>query len=445
MIRPAGFGSNPETAASNRFQQPHATAGGEARATAIQEFDAVVAALRSAGVAAHVLDEPSDIACPDAVFPNNWVSLHHDGTVVLYPMLAASRRLERRPELLARLEEHGGFTVTRLVDLTHHELSGRFLEGTGSVVFDHFGRLAYACRSPRTHPTVLAELCEELGYEPVVFDASDTAGVPVYHTNVLLSIGRRSAILCADAVERGQRAGLLERLRSSGRQVITIDHAQMAEFAGNVLELEDRDGLAVLAMSERACRSLGPRALELLGDSVHRIVTTPIPTIEELGGGSVRCMLAEVFLPRRLEHALVGAWQLVRWTIEYPATGRVTQPFGPRPKGQLVYTADGHMSAVMQKPDRSPLSRADVRAVSDAEKAAAFDGYLHYAGRWHVAGDCVVHDVDCAMNPNLLDTRQVRRASIAGDALELTAEETLETPEQMRRHRILWRRAASAA
>jgi hypothetical protein len=299
MIRPTAFGWNPETAASNRFQRRDPVAPGSARQVAVTEFDALVAALLGAGIEVHALDEPAGTACPDCVFPNNWVSLHHDGTVVLYPMLAPSRRLERRLELLVALEQRGDFAVSRLLDLSHHELSGRFLEGTGSVVFDHVGRIAYACLSPRTNADVLAELCDELGYEPFTFDAADREGVAVYHTNVLLSIGRRSAIVCAEAVPVAQRMPLLERLQASGREVVAIDRAQMAAFAGNALELAAADGTAVLAMSDRALRSLDSRNLETLQRCVERIVAVPVPTIEDLGGGSVRCMLAEAFLPRR--------------------------------------------------------------------------------------------------------------------------------------------------
>jgi hypothetical protein len=299
MVRPTAFGWNPETAGSNAFQRPRGDRAGPDSELARAEFEALAGALGSAGVAVFALDEPGPRACPDAVFPNNWVSLHHDGTVVLYPMLAPSRRAERRMELITGLEERGGFAVSRLVDLTHHELSGRFLEGTGSVVFDHAARAAYACRSPRTDESVLRELCEELGYEPVAFDAADANGVAVYHTNVLLSIGSRMAILCTESVAVASRGALLERLRSGGRQVIAISHAQMAEFAGNALELRASDGSSVLAMSERAWRAFGPAEAELLRSCVDAVVTRPVPTIEQRGGGSVRCMLAEVFLPRR--------------------------------------------------------------------------------------------------------------------------------------------------
>jgi hypothetical protein len=299
MIRPAAFCWNPETAASNRFQRRDPVAPGSARNAAVTEFDGLVAALHGAGVEVHAIDEPAGTACPDCVFPNNWVSLHHDGTVVLYPMLAPSRRLERRTEILLELERRGCFAVSRLLDLSHHELSGRFLEGTGSVVFDHACRVAYACLSPRTNADVLAELCDELGYEPFAFDATDGEGVAVYHTNVLLSIGRRSAIVCAEAVPEEQRLPLLERLQSSGREVVAIDREQMAAFAGNALELAAADGTAVLALSDRAFRSLDARSLATLQRCAERIAAVPVPTIEDLGGGSVRCTLAEVFLPRR--------------------------------------------------------------------------------------------------------------------------------------------------
>lgn len=299
MVRPAAFGWNPETAGSNAFQRPDSGPAELRQARARAEFDGLVEALASAGTRVFAIDEPGPDACPDAVFPNNWVSLHQDGTVVLYPMMAPSRRRERRVELVARLEEQGGYAVERLVDLTHHELAGRFLEGTGSVVFDHVARVAYACRSPRTDEPVLRELCEEIGYEPLAFDATDESGVPVYHTNVMLSIGTRSAIVCGRAIAGPQRGMLLERLRAGGRRLLDIDHAQMAAFAGNALELKSGAGAAVLALSAGAWQAFGDAGRELLCDCVDAVVAPPVPTIEQLGGGSVRCMIAEVFLPRR--------------------------------------------------------------------------------------------------------------------------------------------------
>jgi len=311
MLRPAAFGSNPQTQATNRFQaaqQPTAVDVAVA-AEASREFDAAVAALEDAAVEVHTFADRADPACPDAVFPNNWVSLHADGTVVLYPMLAPSRRLERRLELLVELERRGGFRVTRLLDLTHHELHGRFLEGTGSIVFDHPARVAYACRSPRTDADVLAELCEELGYRPVLFDATDGDGVPVYHTNVLMSVGTRFALVCADSIAPAWRSAVIEELAASGREVVLIDRHQMGCFAGNMLELRGSAGGAVLAMSRRAHASLGTGTRERLSACVDRVVVADVPTIERQGGGSIRCMSAAVFLPRGRAVGSPGAVQ----------------------------------------------------------------------------------------------------------------------------------------
>ena len=297
MVRPASFGFNPETRASNRFQREDGALGATAQVSALREFDGVVAALREAGVTVVTVDDEAAPCCPDAVFPNNWVSLHADGTVVLYPMLARSRRAERRYEHLYALERATQRRVGRVVDLTHHELAGRFLEGTGSVVFDHGTRVAYAALSPRTHREPLGELCAELGYRARAFRAADPEGVAIYHTNVMLAIGSGFAVIATEAVDRSQRDDVLRELRHAGRAVIEIDGRQMASFAGNVLELRAADGARVLAMSAAAAQAFGP-SLDALRPHVDRVVTAPIPTIETLGGGSVRCMLAEVFLPQ---------------------------------------------------------------------------------------------------------------------------------------------------
>jgi len=298
MVRPANFGWNVETHASNRFQREDPALAADAQARACIEFDALARNLRESGVAVHAVADEAVPVRPDAVFPNNWISLHADGTVVLYPMLAPNRRLERRLELVATLVELGGFRVERLLDLTHHERHGRFLEGTGSIVFDHVARVAYACLSPRTHREPLAELCAELGYTACTFAAIDAAGVPVYHTNVLLAIGTQQAVIAAEAIDAADRARVLGGLRDSGHEIEAIDAAQMARFAGNVLELRADDGARVLALSAAAAAAFGPATLDRLQRRTDRIVVTPVPTIEALGGGSVRCMLAEVFLPR---------------------------------------------------------------------------------------------------------------------------------------------------
>lgn len=299
MVRPAAFGYNPQTAASNRLQTDARLAPAEAQARARDELDALARALRGAGIGVCLVEDTPEPAKPDAVFPNNWVSFHEDGTVVLYPMQAANRRLERRPEIVAAAVRELGFVVRRTLDLTHHERAGRFLEGTGSLVLDHPGRVVYACRSPRTHEAVLGEWALELGYEPVIFDAFDAAGAPYYHTNVLMCIGERCAIVGSEAIAPADRERVLGRLASGGRELIEIDRRAIARFAGNMLELASWDealgDCLVLVMSASARAALDARSVARLAACTDELVIAPVPTIEMLGGGSVRCMLAEVF------------------------------------------------------------------------------------------------------------------------------------------------------
>lgn len=296
MIRPAAFGSNPETAASNAFQSAGAVTARDAE-FAMAESDAVAEALERAGTEVIVVDDTPEPAKPDAIFPNNWLSLHHDGTAVLYPLLSPLRRRERRRDVIAALESQG-FTVNRVLDLTGWESSDVFLEGTGSMVLDHRDRIAWACESPRTNARPLEQFAAELGYEARTFSATGPAGEPVYHTNVLMCIGERFAIACLQAVPDATRQRLLrEGLEAGERELIEIDRAQMEAFAGNALALKATDGTPLLAISASAWGSLSTsqrKALERHG----RPVTPAVPTIERVGGGSVRCMLAEVFLPR---------------------------------------------------------------------------------------------------------------------------------------------------
>lgn len=301
LVRPASFGYNPQTAATNRLQRPPAAAGGAEAGVARSEHDALVAALESEGVSVCLVEDTPEPPKPDAVFPNNWVSFHEDGTVVLYPMLAESRRRERRQEVIDAVGDRLGFAVTRTVDLTSHEAGGRYLEGTGSLVLDHVERTAYACVSPRTDPTVVEEWCRELDYEPVVFSAVDRAGVPLYHTNVMLFIGERAAVVGSEAIIPGERGRVMERLRGTGREIVEIGHAEIGRFAGNVLELGSWDealgDCRVLVMSAAARRAFSAEAFARLSACTDEVLAVPVPTIERLGGGSVRCMLAEVFLP----------------------------------------------------------------------------------------------------------------------------------------------------
>ena len=296
MVRPARFGFNAQTAASNRFQRDVGSAASPAQA--LQEFADFAGALAATGVRCCIIDDTREPPKPDAIFPNNWVSFHDDGTIVLYPMQAANRRLERRMDVLAAVERELGFHCRHLLDLSGEEQHGRFLEGTGSLVLDHVERVAYACRSPRTDADLVREWSRSMRYEAELFDASGEDGSPIYHTNVLLAIGARSAVLCSDAVAPADRARLRARLQSSRQALIEIDRRALREFAGNVLELSSPSGSSpvqtLLVMSARARAALGADQWHQINDAVDRVLIAPVPTIETLGGGGTRCMLAEV-------------------------------------------------------------------------------------------------------------------------------------------------------
>lgn len=300
LVRPVAFHGNPETVDSNAFQRPPAAADPAAeQAAAAVEFEGLVAALREAGVDVVIVDDRAEPPTPDSIFPNNWISFHAGGTAVLYPMMAPSRRGERRRDILELLSRERGFRIERVIDLSHHEAEGRFLEGTGSMVLDRVNRIAYACLSPRTDLEVLAEAAQLLDYEPLAFAAVDAGGVPVYHTNVLMCIGADFAVLCDEAIgDAGQRAAVCRRLEDTGHELIRISLGQMASFAGNMLELAGAGGERLLAMSARALDALAPEQQASL-ESRCRLVAAPIAAIEAGGGGSVRCMLAEIHLPHR--------------------------------------------------------------------------------------------------------------------------------------------------
>lgn len=295
MVRPLAFGSNPETIATNAFQKV-----GGSPAIALQarhEFDGVVDRLERAGLQVVVAEDDPAPLKPDAVFPNNWLFLGHDGSAWLFPMLSARRRAERRMAILDRLRD-SGFKVSRVVDLSHWEQQGLFLEGTGSMVLDHVHRVAYAALSPRTRHRPLLDFSTMAGYHPHAFTAVGPDGEPVYHTNVMMSLGPGFAVACLAAVAgEGERLTLRQSLEATGRELIEIDAGQMAAFAGNLLAIWRNHGGPVIGLSTTAWASLTPvqvRALERHGE----IADCAIPTIEAYGGGSLRCMLAEVFLPR---------------------------------------------------------------------------------------------------------------------------------------------------
>lgn len=298
MIRPARFESNPQTAASNRFQGKTDASPDEQQESALVQFDDLVSDLGANGIEAIVVEDTSEPHTPDSIFPNNWVSFHADGRVVLYPMEADNRRTERRMDIVESLDTTYGFQVSEVVDLSHHEQAGHFLEGTGSMVLDRVNRIAYACLSSRTQLDVLGDFAQRLEYDVVAFDAVDRDGVPIYHTNVLMNVGEKLAVICDRAIARDdQRAAVLRRLQETGHDVVSLNYDQLDAFAGNMLELRNKNGDRLLAMSQRAYDSLDKKQQRKLRDN-GSIITTVIDDIENSAGGSVRCMLAEVHLPR---------------------------------------------------------------------------------------------------------------------------------------------------
>jgi hypothetical protein len=294
MIRPRRFGANAQTAGSNFFQGTPAGAT-DPSGDAEREFDALAAALERAGVRVIVVPGCRTHVLPDEVFPNNWVSFHADGTVVLYPMLAPNRRLERRRDVLDALQTEHGFRIERIVDLTRLEEREQYLEGTGSLVLDRVRRVAYACLSPRTHPAALAEFGRELGYETVAFRAVDRQSRAIYHTNVAMALGSRFAAVCMAAVSRESAAELRARFERDGRELIDLTFVQLEAFAGNMLELNGQRG-PVVALSSAALRALAGSARRAL-ERYAELVASDVSTVERIGGGSVRCMLCEVALP----------------------------------------------------------------------------------------------------------------------------------------------------
>ncbi|MEP6883637.1 MAG: arginine deiminase-related protein [Gammaproteobacteria bacterium] len=299
MVRPANFGFNPQTAASNAFQRlPGSLGAGGTEGLVQGEFDALAESLQRAGVEVTIALDTLLPVKPDAIFPNNWVSFHHDGTVALYPMLAPNRRLERREDILEQVVRDGRLHVSRTVDLTHREEQGKFLEGTGSLVLDRAHRVAYASLSPRTDLDVLGEFAQLLDYELVTFESRDAAAQLVYHTNVVMAIGTRFAVICGEAIYQSQhRDAVFNKLRDAGHDILDISLRQMQEFAANMLELAP-PGRRIVVLSTTAWRSLGPAQRRLL-EAHAEVIPAAIPTIEQIGGGGVRCMLAELHLPKR--------------------------------------------------------------------------------------------------------------------------------------------------
>ncbi|MEL7311002.1 MAG: arginine deiminase-related protein [Pseudomonadota bacterium] len=297
LVRPCRFQSNPHTAASNAFQarEPDKDLSAS-NMLAQQQFDGLVVALRRAGVNCLVFDDTPEPHTPDSVFPNNWVSTHPDGRVLLYPMEAVNRRTERRMDIVDALGRIG-FDVKEIVDFADAELEGRFLEGTGSLVLDRVNRIAYACRSSRTDSGLVHEVCDRLGYRAELFLAQDREGLPIYHTNVMMFVGSSVAAVCLASIVDEDRARVVASLEATGHEIVDIGFDQMERFAGNMLELKGADG-PVIAMSSQALESLTSAHRERLADHAQ-LVSSDISHIEQQSGGSVRCMLAEVHLPKQ--------------------------------------------------------------------------------------------------------------------------------------------------
>ncbi|AYL99350.1 amidinotransferase [Mucilaginibacter celer] len=294
MISPVNFGFNEETAGSNAFQNRNADKNG-VQEKALKEFNGMVNILRHNGVDVTVIEDTTEPYTPDSIFPNNWVSFHADGNVFLYPMQAENRRLERREDIITDLEDK--FKVAHVIDLSRFEAEHKFLEGTGSMVLDRDNKIAYACLSPRTDKEVLQLFCEQAGYTAVSFDAADEKGQAIYHTNVLMCVGSGFAVICLDSVPNPhERLTVIDSLKSSGKEIIEISFEQMSNFAGNMLEVKNKAGEILVVMSANAFNALND-AQRLKLEQFGKLVYADINTIETNGGGSARCMMAEVHLP----------------------------------------------------------------------------------------------------------------------------------------------------
>jgi hypothetical protein len=296
MVRPCRFSPNPETAADNAFQARVDYAADALSAVARKEFDAAVQTLRAAGVNVHVFEDTAEPEKPDAVFPNNWISTHHDGRIVLFPMYSALRRRERRHDIIGELRKH--YRVTEVIDYSALEEKGCWLEGTGSLVLDHLNKIAYVSLSNRSDPKVMQRFAEDFNYEPVTF-TSISDGQPIYHTNVMMCIGTAFALVGLEMIPRKtERQKVRARLERSGKDIVELSPYQITNFAGNAIELHDGHGEKLLVLSQRAIRALTEEQRARLTRYV-RLVPLELPTIE-LGGGSARCIIATIHLAPRL-------------------------------------------------------------------------------------------------------------------------------------------------
>jgi len=301
MIQPAAFFFNEETAENNYYQDASkAVAKASSQELALKEFNEFVDLLQANHIEVIVVPDLVENQTPDSIFPNNWVSFHEDGHVFLYPMYAKSRRKERRPEILDQVK-NAGFSISELTDLSATENDGLYLEGTGSMIFDRANQIAYAARSIRTDENLFIRYCESIGYQPVVFSSFQTVEqkrLPIYHTNVMMCVADRYAVICLSCIDDAEERSMVRgKLEKSGKTIIEISEEQVNQFAGNMLQVENEMGEKFLVMSDSACKSLTSEQLKLI-TSFNPILAPSLSTIETCGGGSARCMLAEVFLPK---------------------------------------------------------------------------------------------------------------------------------------------------
>ena len=298
MIEPAAFGFNAETAQNNYFQVNSENA--ETQNRALQEFNNFVEKLRSKGIYVITMKDTLEPHTPDSIFPNNWISMHQDGTVVLYPMCAVNRRWERRNDILEILKRN--FSVKEIIDFSAPENDGKFLEGTGSMIFDHDNKLAYGSVSLRLDEQLFREFCEKFGFTPVVFHSYQTANnerLPIYHTNVMMCVADQFVVICLDCIDdETERVNVVNAIVNSRKEIIEISESQMQRFAGNMLQLQNPEGKKFLVMSLSAYQSLTPEQISNI-EKYSEIIYSDLETIETNGGGSARCMLAEVFLEKK--------------------------------------------------------------------------------------------------------------------------------------------------
>lgn len=298
MVRPASFQFNIETAVSNAFQKSlKSLSVEEIKQKAINEFDAYVAKLRQHKIDVLVIQDSILPQKPDAIFPNNWISMQADGLVYLYPMCTPNRRLERRPEVVEKLKSV--YKIKAVIDLSASENKYQFLEGTGSIIFDHLNKKAYACLSPRTNKSMFEEHCKQLGYESISFISEDENGHLVYHTNVMLTIGNGFVVICLESIKNEkEQKKVLNSFAATQHEIIYISFKQMNAFAGNMLQVENTDGKTFLILSQTALNSLDLKQIQQI-QKYTEILSVEIPVIETIGGGSARCMLAEIYLEKK--------------------------------------------------------------------------------------------------------------------------------------------------